>query len=181
MTDQRSLLDQLAAANRLHAAFGGRSRGLLPHRVEGLSPRRATKTSFVRYINRWDLQKADPSAELSPPKKPIVLLDRKDGSVQYRKPISDGILEWNKAFEKAGFVNAIEVRQQPDEDALGSRRYQLQHLPLDHRQAGFAMGPSRVNPMTGQILDADIIFDADFVQFWKRRVRDVHAGELWRP
>src|SRR5262249_5121898 len=33
--------------------------------------------------------------------------------------------------------------------------------------AGFAMGPSRVNPITGQILDADIIFDADFIRFWK--------------
>ena len=30
------------------------------------------------------------------------------------------------------------------------------------------MGPSRVNPTTGQILDADIIFDADFLQFWKQ-------------
>src|SRR4029079_8046804 len=34
--------------------------------------------------------------------------------------------------------------------------------------AGFAMGPSRVNPNTGQILDADVIFDADFLQFWKQ-------------
>src|SRR5690606_1063040 len=32
--------------------------------------------------------------------------------------------------------------------------------------AGFAMGPSRVNPRTGQILDADIIFDADFLEGW---------------
>ena len=34
--------------------------------------------------------------------------------------------------------------------------------------ASFAMGPSRVNPRTGQILDADIIFDGDFLQFWRR-------------
>lgn len=69
---------------------------------------------FVRYINRWDLQKADPSAEQSPPKKPIVFWIEKTVPYQFRKPISDGILEWNKAFEKAGFLNAIEVRQQPD-------------------------------------------------------------------
>ena len=32
-----------------------------------------------------------------------------------------------------------------------------------------AMGPSRVNPTTGQILDADIVFDADYLQTWKRK------------
>ena len=37
--------------------------------------------------------------------------------------------------------------------------------------AGFAMGPSHVNPITGQILDADIIFDADFLRFWMRMLR----------
>ena len=69
---------------------------------------------FVRYINRWDLQKADPSAEQSPPKKPIVFWIEKTVPYKFRKPIREGILEWNKAFEKAGFLNAIEVRQQPD-------------------------------------------------------------------
>ena len=46
---------------------------------------------FVRYINRWDLQKADPSAELSPPKKPIVFWIEKTVPFKYRKPIRDGI------------------------------------------------------------------------------------------
>src|SRR5262249_3085454 len=31
----------------------------------------------------------------------------------------------------------------------------------------FAMGPSRANPLTGEILDADIIFDADMIRYWK--------------
>ncbi len=87
---------------------------------------------FVRYINRWDLQKADPAAEMSPPKKPIIFWLEKTIPFKYRKPIRDGILEWNKAFEKAGFVNAIEVRQQPDDADLGSGGHQLQHVPLDH-------------------------------------------------
>ena len=87
---------------------------------------------------------------------------------EYRKPIRDGILEWNKAFEKAGFVNAIEVRQQPDNDDWDPEDINYNTFRWITAGAGFAMGPSRVNPTTGQILDADIIFDADFLQFWKQ-------------
>ena len=76
--------------------------------------RKGADDRFVRYINRWDLRKADPSAEMSPPTKPIIFWLEKTIPFVYRKPIRDGILEWNKAFEKAGFANAIEVRQQPD-------------------------------------------------------------------
>ena len=95
----------------------------------------------MRYINRWDLEKADPSAEMSPPKKPIVFWLEKTIPFKYRKPIRDGILEWNKAFEKAGFYDAIEVRQQPDDADLGSGRHSLQHVPLDHGRRRLRDGP----------------------------------------
>jgi hypothetical protein len=123
---------------------------------------------FVRYINRWDLQKADSSADVSPPKKPIVFWIEKTTPYQYRSAIRDGILEWNKAFEKAGFSDAIEVRQQPDNADWDPEDINYNTFRWITSSAGFAMGPSRVNPTNGQILDADIIFDADFVQFWKR-------------
>ncbi|MEX0677200.1 MAG: zinc-dependent metalloprotease [Pirellulales bacterium] len=123
---------------------------------------------FVRYINRWDLQKADPSASLSPPKKPIIFYLEKTIPYVYRKPIRDGIAEWNKAFEKAGFANAIEVRQQRDSDDWDPEDINYNTFRWITAGAGFAMGPSRVNPRTGQILDADVIFDADFLQFWKQ-------------
>ena len=70
---------------------------------------------FVRYVNRWDLRKADPLAELSPPKRPIIFWLEKTIPFECRKPIREGILEWNKAFEKIGLANAIEVRQQLDD------------------------------------------------------------------
>lgn len=122
---------------------------------------------FERYINRWDLQKADAGADLSPPKQPIIFWLEKTIPYKYRAPIRDGILEWNKAFEKAGFVNAIEVRQQPDDATWDPEDINYNTFRWITASAGFAMGPSRVNPMTGQILDADIIFDADFLNFWK--------------
>ena len=117
------------------------------------------------------MTKADPSADVSPPKKPIVFWLEKTIPYKYRAPIRDGILEWNKAFEKAGFANAIEVRQQPDSADWDPEdiNYNTFRWITTNTDPGMvmAMGPSRVNPTTGQILDADIIFDADFLQAWK--------------
>lgn len=143
--------------------------------VKDFSAEKKDDERFIRYINRWDLQKADPGAELSPPKKPIVFWMEKTIPYQYRKPIREGILEWNKAFEKAGFLNAIEVRQQSESDSWDPEDVNYNTFRWITSGAGFAMGPSRVNPRTGQILDADIIFDADFVEFWK------HEYETFTP
>jgi len=126
-------------------------------------------TRFVRYINRWNLQKEDKGAEVSMPKKPIKFWLEKTVPFEYRKPIRDGIEEWNKAFEKAGFYNAIEVEQQPKTADWDPGDINYNTFRWITSGAGFAMGPSRVNPTTGEILDADIIFDADFLQFWKQR------------
>lgn len=127
-----------------------------------------SNTRFVRYINRWNLQKADPSAEISTPKKPIKFWLEKTIPFAYRKPIRDGLEEWNKAFEKAGFYNAIEVEQQQNSADWDPGDINYNTFRWITSGAGFAMGPSRVNPTTGEILDADIIFDADFLQFWKQ-------------
>jgi hypothetical protein len=128
---------------------------------------KSDRDQFTRYINRWDLQKADPSAAQSPPKKPIVFHIEKTVPYKYRKAVYDGIYEWNKAFEKAGFVNAIEVHQQLDNDDKDPEDVRYNFFRWITSNAGFAMGPSRVNPYNGQILDADIIFDADFLTSWK--------------
>jgi hypothetical protein len=123
---------------------------------------------FVRYINRWRLEKADPKAALSPPKKPIVFWIENTVPFRYRPAIRRGIESWNEAFEKAGFAGAIEVRQQPDKTDWDPEDVNYNTFRWITAGQGFAMGPSRVNPRTGQILDADIIFDADFLQFWRR-------------
>ncbi|MDR0391400.1 MAG: zinc-dependent metalloprotease [Planctomycetaceae bacterium] len=122
---------------------------------------------FVRYINRWNLQKADSSAKLSPPKKPIIFWVSKTVPFRYRKAVREGILEWNKAFEKIGFVNAIEVRQQADNDTWDAEDINYNTFRWITADAHFAMGPSHVNPLTGEILDADVIFDAGFVDSWR--------------
>ena len=115
--------------------------------------------NFVRYITRWNLQKLEPDNEVSLPKKPIVFWLDKNMPYAYRKPVRDGILEWNKAFEKAGFYNAIEVRQQEDNDTWDPEDIRYNTIRWSPANLGFAIGPSRVNPMTGEILDADVVID----------------------
>lgn len=125
------------------------------------------ESNFVRYIHRWHLEKADPKAEKSPPKQPVIFYIEKTVPYEYRSFVRSGILEWNKAFEKAGFLDAIEVRQQPDDADWDPEDVRYNTFRWITSSAGYAMGPSRVNPLTGQIFDADIIFDADMVRFWR--------------
>lgn len=133
---------------------------------------------FVRYVNRWNLQKADPQAKMSEPKEPIIFYLENTIPYKYRKPIRDGILEWNKAFEKAGFIDAIQVRQQEDDATWDPEDVRYNTFRWITSDAGFAMGPSRVNPYTGQILDADIIFDADFVNYWKKSFENFNPDAM---
>jgi len=132
---------------------------------------------FARYINRWDLRKADPRAEVSPPKRPIIFWLEKTIPYEHRQPIREGILEWNKAFEKVGIAGAIEVRQQPDDAAWDPEDINYNTFRWITSSAGFAIGPSRVNPVTGQILDADVLFDADFLQSWHEHYEVRVPGE----
>jgi len=121
--------------------------------------------SFVRYINRWHLEPSDPNAPLSPPKKPIVFWIENAIPLEYRDAIREGVLMWNKAFEKAGFQNAIEVQQMPDDADWQPADVHYNTIRwFNSLDAGFARGPVRVNPLTGEILDADIIVDANMVR-----------------
>lgn len=124
--------------------------------------------NFVRYINRWDLQKLDPAAKLSPVKNPIIFYIEKSVPNNLRPTVRAGIEEWNKAFEKLGFDNAVEARQQRDDDSWDPEDVNYNTFRWITADVGFAMGPSRTNPLTGQILDADIIFDASFMRHWKQ-------------
>ncbi|MBE9042025.1 zinc-dependent metalloprotease [Oscillatoriales cyanobacterium LEGE 11467] len=121
---------------------------------------------FVRYIQRWNLEKQDPNAELSPPKEPIVFWIENTVPPKYRNAIREGILVWNKAFEQAGFLNAIEVRQMPDDATWQPEdiRYNTIRWSTNLYSYFAGIGPSRVDPLTGQILDADILLDANVVR-----------------
>lgn len=125
------------------------------------------RTAFSRYVTRWKLEKSDPTAEKSPPKEPIVFWIEKTVPREYRPYVKAGILEWNKAFEKVGFIEAIQARDQQAADEFDPEDVRYNTFRWITTSAGFAMGPSRANPKTGQILDADIVFDESMVRFWR--------------
>jgi hypothetical protein len=111
----------------------------------------------VHNIQRWRLEKANPSAAMSEPKKPIVFWLDKNIPPRYRKTVEAGILEWNKAFERIGFKNAVQAKQQPDDanwDNMDSGHASIRWFV--GADVGFAIGPSQSDPRTGEILDADI-------------------------
>ena len=130
--------------------------------------RYGTDENWTRYINRWDLQKADPSLSVSPPAKPIVFYIEHTTPVRYRRWVREGILSWNKAFEAVGIANAIEVYQQDaptgahmDKDPEDVRYNFIRWLNND---VSTAIGPSRVHPLTGQILDADVVLTDGWIR-----------------
>ena len=130
--------------------------------------------SFVRYINRWHLEKQDPKAVISRPKKPIVFWIDNAVPLEYRDAMKQGVLMWNKAFLKAGFKDAIEVRQMPDDATWDPADIRYNTIRWINTVDGyFAMGPSRVNPLTGEILDADILVDASFIRALKSEYRKI--------
>ncbi len=125
----------------------------------------------VRYINRWHLEKRDDSLKMSPPKEPIVFYIEHTTPVRYRRWVREGILSWNKAFEEVGIINAIEVRQQDKEPNkymdLDPEDVQYNFVRWLNNNVSTAIGPSRVNPKTGEILDADIVLTDGWIRVFE--------------
>jgi hypothetical protein len=142
--------------------------GHFPTLVKDYSDDRADDPT-VRYVQRWHLEKNDPGAALSEPKQPIVFYLEDSIPREYRQAVREGVLGWNPAFEAIGFENALVVKEQPDDpewDAADVRYSTLRWIVAPN--ATFAQGPSRANPFTGQLFDADIRFSVDII----RAIRD---------
>jgi hypothetical protein len=124
--------------------------------------------NIVRYINRWRLEKADPRAKLSPPKKQIVWYIEDTVPIEYRPAVEDGIREWNKAFEKIGFRDAITVRwQEENRDEFDPEDINYCTFRWIATNSTYAMSCLRSNPITGEMIDGDVIFDASWISAWK--------------
>ena len=119
------------------------------------------KTERYTCANRWDLQPKDVEAfrrgELVEPVKPIVFYVDTLFPASWREPIRVGVTRWNRAFEKIGFKNVMQVRDfpidDPDFDPDNLKYSCIRYVP---RAMENAMGPSWVDPETGEILNAGI-------------------------
>jgi hypothetical protein len=116
-----------------------------------------TPTTAVHLVERWRLEKQDPAAPLSEPKQPIVYWIDANVPEKYRESVKQGVLAWNAAFERIGFKDAIVVKQQTEADRFDTM--DARHASIRWfvgSDVGFAIGPSQVDPRSGEILDADI-------------------------
>jgi hypothetical protein len=127
--------------------------------------------SKAHLLKRWRLEKMDANAAVSEPKQPIVYWLDKNIPEKYRASVTQGVLEWNKAFEKAGFKNALVVKQQQTTDDFNNMA--AKHTSIrwfTGADVGFAIGPSQADPRTGEILDADIGMSDVFTRGARRAV-----------
>ena len=121
--------------------------------------RRFDEGYVVRFAVRHRLVKKDPGAALSKPVKPIVYYLDPAVPEPYRTAFKIGGEWWNRMFREAGFENAFRVEDMPvDMDPLDARYHVIQWL---HRtEAGSSVGPSFVDPRTGEIIKAAVRMDS---------------------
>ncbi|MES2618197.1 MAG: zinc-dependent metalloprotease [Bacteroidota bacterium] len=144
-----------------------------------------TTTSALNYkdlIHRWRLVKKDKDVLLSEPVKPITWWIEKTTPAELRPTIKAAILQWNIAFEKAGFKNAVQIFEQPDTATweAGDIRYNVLRWTSSPEPPFGGYGPSFVNPRTGEILGADIMLEWVFItnRLRSQKVFD-KAGMEW--
>ncbi len=136
-------------------------------------------SAFARQyvIRRWRLERPDAESAtntLVEPKKPVTFWMDRTIPHEYRAAVREGVLEWNKAFERIGFKNALVVKQHEDNDETDSNdtmRASI-HWVTDYLDGALAVGPSTYDPRTGEILDADISMGAGWARLPRRGARD---------
>jgi len=138
-------------------------------------------SSFRTMINRWRLEKKDPSAAVSEPVKPIVYYVDRSVPLEYRPFVKAGIEAWNRGFEAAGFKNAIVAMDPPDDSTWSAEdlRYSTVRWTAGYRM-GYAIGPSQTDPRTGEILNADVLISATFPRGWLFEWQQMASPEAFR-
>ncbi len=109
------------------------------------------------FVQRWRLDKRDPAAAVSATREPLVFWLDRNIPEKYRRAVAGGVLEWNKAFERIGLKDAIAVRQQEGADDIeqGPARRAVVRW-FTGADVGFAIGPRRADPRTGEILKGHV-------------------------
>ncbi len=122
------------------------------------------KTEEKKYITRWRLEpkpedrEAYLRGELVEPEKPIVFYIENSTPYRWRKYIKQGIEDWQVAFEHAGFKNAIIAKELPDSIAANADDINYSVVTYAASSKANAMGPSILDPRSGEILEADIMW-----------------------
>jgi hypothetical protein len=122
-----------------------------------------------QYIARFRLEKKDPSRPMSDPVKPIVFYMPKETPAKWKRFIKLGVEDWRPAFEQAGFSNAIECRDQPDDPNWSPEDVRFSVIRWAPSPIQNAMGPSVQDPRSGETISAHIVMwhnILDLLQSW---------------
>jgi hypothetical protein len=123
----------------------------------------------VSWVTRWRLEKVTPGAAMSEPKTPIVFYLDPGIPEPVRTAMREGALLWNRAFEAAGYRNALQVKDPtPDMDPMDIRYAWILWINRDER--GFSSGGTYRDPRTGEILGSKTRMDS-------HRIRTI--GNYW--
>jgi hypothetical protein len=140
----------------------------------GLDVLKAQSETFIR---RWRLEPKDPAAyargELVEPVKPIVYYLDPATPTRWRKVMRQGVEDWQAAFEKAGFKNAIIAKDapSPEEDPEWDPediRYSVVRWAASTVRN--AVGPSTSDPRTGEIIESDITWYHNHMRSYRNRL-----------
>ena len=118
------------------------------------------RVKMREYITRYRLEKKDPNAAISEPVKPIVYYISREVPEQWRPYIKQAVEDWNIAFEKAGFKNAIQCKEAPslkDEPYWDPEDARYSVIRWAPNAVANAMGPHVHDPRSGEIISAHII------------------------
>jgi len=108
-----------------------------------------------RYLRRHRLEKVDPSARVSDPKKPITYYVDRGTPEPIRSALLEGARWWNQAFEAAGYRNAFRVELLPEGADPMDIRYNM--INWVHRSTrGWSSGGTISDPRTGEIIKATV-------------------------
>ena len=140
-------------------------------------------TFFRRYVNRWRLEPGERVGARRRPVEPITYYIDRTVPDEYRGWFKEAIENWNTAFEAAGWVDAIRALDLPEDADANDIRYSVLRWNTSDDTGYGAIGPSKVDPRTGEILDADILFEANmfrgFRNTWRNIVNPVTAAEAF--
>ncbi len=130
----------------------------------------------TEWVTRWRLEKTDPTAAVSEPKKPIVFFLDPAILEPIRSAMREGALWWNVAFEAAGFKNAVQVKEPtPDMDPMDIRYAGV--LWIDRDERGFSSGGTFLDPRTGEILGSKTRMDSHRIRTIANLLGDLYAGQ----
>jgi len=137
------------------------------------------RDNYLWYILRWNVQPSDTSKPLSPARKPILFTLDPSIPPEYRAPVRDALLQWNKAFERIGVTGAVAVQDaptdgsyDPDDIRFNPIRWITNAVPDFGAEAQIVW-----DPRTGEIFRGGVLLDSSIIRRSMFQYRNVVAPE----